>query len=104
MEEAGIPTIYLGSCRDMMAKVKPPRSAFLNFPLGRQCGKPNDPELQTSILESALEVLANATVPGDIVDLPYAWGAPFDWSSYFSDLDEMIKEEGIQAQDWKPKS
>jgi hypothetical protein len=104
MEEAGIPTIYLGSCRDMMMQVKPPRSAFLNFPLGRQCGRPNDPALQTSILKSALEVLRTASTPGDLVDLPHDWGAHFDWKTYWHDLDEMIKEEGIQAQEWKPKS
>ena len=90
MEEAGIPTIYLGSCRDMMARVRPPRSAFLNFPLGR-------------ILKSALDVLVKSTTPGDLVDLPHEWGTPFDWKSYWHDLDEMIKEEGIQAQEWKPK-
>lgn len=103
MEEAGIPTIYLGSCRDMMAKVKPPRSAFLNFPLGRQCGKPNEPDLQTSILKSTLDVLVDASSPGGIVDLPYTWGVAFDWKSYWEDLDQMVKEEGIQAQEWKPK-
>jgi len=104
MEEAGIPTIYLGSCRDMMARVLPPRSAFLNFPLGRPCGKPNEPELQASILKSALDVLLKATTPGNIVDLSYEWGTPFDWKSYWHDLDEMIKEEGIQAQEWKPNN
>ena len=104
MEEAGVPTIYLGSCRDMMAQVNPPRAAFLNFPLGRQCGKPEDVDLQIRILKDALEVLVSATVPGQIVDLPYEWGAPFDWKSYWHDLDEMIQEEGIQAQEWKPKT
>jgi D-proline reductase (dithiol) PrdB len=102
LEEAGIPTIYIGSCRDMMLRLMPPRSAFLNFPLGRQCGKPNDADLQTSILRAALEVLVNASTPGEIVDLPFAWGSPFDWKSYMHDLDAMVKEEGIQAQEWKP--
>ena len=60
--------------------------------------------LQTSILKSALEVLVNATTPGDLVDLPHEWGVPFDWKTYWSDLDEMLKEEGIQAQEWKPKT
>lgn len=87
----------------MMARVQPPRSAFLNFPLGRQCGKPNDPELQKKILRSTLEVLVNASNAGEIVDLPYEWGTPYDWKTYWQDLDEMIKEEGIQVQEWKQK-
>ncbi len=75
----------------------------MNFPLGRQCGRPNEPDLQTSILKSALDVLVKASTPGDIEDLPYEWGVPFDCKSYWHDLDEMIKQEGIQAQEWKPK-
>jgi len=88
----------------MMAQVKPPRSAFLNFPLGRQCGKPNDAGLQMSILKAALDVLVIASTPGEIVDLPFEWGSPFDWKNYMDDLDVMLKEEGIQGQEWAPKS
>lgn len=102
MEEAGIPTIYLGSCRDMMVQVKPPRSAFVNFPLGRQCGKPNEPDLQFRILQSALGVLATASTPGEIVDLPYEWGEPFDWKGFMKDMEEMLNEEGSAIQEWKP--
>lgn len=104
MEEAGIPTVYLGSCRDMMARVMPPRAAFLNFPLGRQCGKPDDADLQLSILKDALDVLATATSPGQIVDLPYVWGAFFDWRTFVQSLEEMLKEEGTQLQEWGAKS
>lgn len=86
----------------MMLRVMPPRSAFVNFPLGRQCGKPNDAGLQTSILRAALEVLVNTSTPGEIVDLPFEWGSFFDWKGYMHDLDEMLKEEGIQAQEWTP--
>jgi D-proline reductase (dithiol) PrdB len=100
MEEAGIPTIYLGSCKDMMARVKPPRSAFLNFPLGRQCGKPNDPELQLSILKATLDVLMTASTPGEIVDLPFEYGEPFSWKSYTEGMEAMLKEEGTEAQTW----
>jgi len=87
-----------------MAQVKPPRSAFLNFPLGRQCGKPNNAGLQMSILKATLDVLVNASTPGEIVDLPFEWGFPFDWKTYMHDLDVMLKEEGLLAQEWTPKS
>ncbi len=85
-----------------MAQVKPPRAAFLNFPLGRACGKPNEPALQRSILKSALDLLEKASVPGTLVDLPYAWGAPFDWKGFMQDLEEMLREEGSDAQSWTP--
>lgn len=103
MEEAGISTVYLGSCRDMMAQVKAPRSAFIDFPLGHQCGRPNDPDLQTRILKDALQVLATATTPGEVVELPYQWHEPFDWSCYLRGTEEMIREEDLGRQEWTPR-
>jgi hypothetical protein len=103
IEEAGIPTVYLGSCRDIMAQVKAPRSVFLDFPLGRQCGRAQDVDLQVNILKDTLNVLATATVPGEIVDLPYQWGEPFDWENYRRDMEEMLQEEGGEGQEWAPE-
>lgn len=100
LEELCLPTMYLGSCRCMMHRVKPPRSAFLNFPLGRQCGGPHDAELQTRILKDALRVLATAMEPGEIVDLPYEWDEPFDFSTFLEDLESMLQEEGGIVQTW----
>ena len=34
---------------------KPPRTVFLDFPLGCPAGKPNEPELQRMILRAVLE-------------------------------------------------
>jgi hypothetical protein len=83
--------------------VKPPRAVFVDFPLGRQCGKPHDPDLQLSILKDALGVLAMARTPGTIVDLPYEWGEPFDWESYQRGVQEMIRQEGTSIQEWGPR-
>ena len=103
IEEGGISTVYVGSCRDMMALVKAPRTVFVDFPLGRQCGKPNDVALQKGILQDALEALVKINRPGELIDLPYAWGEPFSWESYERDLTEMFKEEGQPVQAWAPK-
>lgn len=86
-----------------MAGVKPPRGAFLNFPLGHQCGKPNEPELQARILKDALNVLATATVPGEIENLPYEWDSPFDFPEFLRGIENMLKEQGERAQDWRPQ-
>ncbi|UCE55536.1 MAG: hypothetical protein JSV31_08855 [Desulfobacterales bacterium] len=87
----------------MMAQVKAPRNVFINFPLGRPCGKANDPELQTQILKDTLSYLAEAKIPGEIADLPYEWDEPFDWSCYLRDVETMLKSEGAEIQEWKPK-
>ncbi|MGD0076120.1 MAG: hypothetical protein ABSD31_17540 [Candidatus Binataceae bacterium] len=61
------------SALDITQAVKPPRSVFLNFPLGHQTGKPNQPELQRQIVRDALECFATIRCPGAIVELPYVW-------------------------------
>ncbi len=104
IEESGFSTVYMGSCRDMMEQVKPPRSAFINFPLGRQCGRPNENEMQKNILKDALSLLITETSPGNIVDLPYEWERPFGWDEYMKDIQEMLEEEGGIPQEWQPES
>ena len=55
------------------------------------------------ILRDTLHLLTTASVPGEVVDLPYEWGEPFDWESYMSELDAMLKEEGAVVQEWTPR-
>ena len=97
-----MPTVYLGSCRDIMVQVKAPRSVFLDYPLGRQCGKPFDVALQKSILTDTLNFLVEAGEPGLVLDLPLTWGEPFDFEGYSQDSQAMIIEEGLTTQEWKP--
>jgi hypothetical protein len=87
----------------MMARLCSPRGVFINFPLGHQCGKPQDVDLQVRILKETLTVLSTATEPGQIVDLPYEWDGPFAWEDYSKDIQAMLEEQGGVAQEWKPK-
>ncbi len=77
-----------------MKRLKPPRAAFVNFPLGHQCGKPGDVGLQKNILKDTLDILVHASIPGEVEDLNYEWDSPFDWSDFAKNLEEMLKEEG----------
>ena len=61
------------SAFDITQSVKPPRAVFLNFPLGHQTGKPNQPDLQRKIVADALRAFETIAVPGTIVELPYVW-------------------------------
>ena len=61
------------SALDITRAVKPPRSVFVNFPLGHQTGKPNDPALQRAIVLDALDAAQSISVPGEVVVLPYVW-------------------------------
>jgi len=71
VEEGGIPTISVSSARDVTELVKPPRSVFVNFPLGHTTGKPFDRELQMKIIKDAFDALKSIKTPGTIIDLPY---------------------------------
>jgi hypothetical protein len=61
------------SALDITQAVKPPRAVFVNFPLGHQTGKPNQPELQRRIVLDALRAFQTITRSGAIVELPYVW-------------------------------
>lgn len=76
VEEAGIPTTSLSSAYDLTVLVKPPRTFFVNYPLGHTAGKPFDRENQMAILRNALGRAGEITEPGTIVELPFIWGDP----------------------------
>ena len=77
LEEAGIPTILVSTGRDLSAQVRPPRTVFVNFPMGNPFGKPFDKVQQRRILLDALLALESMKSGGGIVDLPYEWGEQF---------------------------
>lgn len=73
VEAAGIPTLCMTSALDITQAVNPPRAVFLNFPLGHQAGKPNQPDLQRQIVRDAMRAFETIEKPGTIVELPYVW-------------------------------
>ncbi len=77
VEEAGIPTVTVSTGRDITALVRPPRSLFVNFPMGNPFGRAGDAAMQTNILRAALAFAVSAEEPGMLVDLPQQWDEPF---------------------------
>lgn len=63
----------MSSALDITKSVKPPRSVFVNFPLGHQTGKPHQPDLQRAIIREAFLALDSMTYPGTVIQLPYVW-------------------------------
>jgi D-proline reductase (dithiol) PrdB len=86
IEEAGIPTVLVSTGRDLTQQVLPPRSVFVNFPMGNPFGRPFDARMQRRILLDALGLCESATRGGTLVDLPYEWGEPFG-----SSVDDMAQ-------------
>ncbi len=63
----------MSSAWDITQSVKPPRAAFVNFPLGNQTGRPGNPEEQLGIVRDALTSAYAMAEPGSVTVLPYVW-------------------------------
>ena len=70
LEAQGITTIVVGSARDIVEECGVARMLFVDFLLGNPCGKPNDRDMQQSIVSLALEVAATAIAPRTTVQAP----------------------------------
>ncbi|MEO8662982.1 MAG: hypothetical protein ABI693_31275 [Bryobacteraceae bacterium] len=60
IERAGIPTVSITLLEEVTRKVDPPRSLFVDRPLGYPLGEANAPEVQKAILRQALALLGKA--------------------------------------------
>ncbi len=56
---------------DITAQVRPPRTAFIDYPMGNEIGRPNRPDEQRQIVRGAFAALEQMTEPGTIVDLGF---------------------------------
>jgi hypothetical protein len=75
LEANNIPTVIIGSARDIVEHCGVPRFVFSDFPLGNPCGHPWDRAMQTATVRLALQVLQTATGPRTTVRSPFDWKA-----------------------------
>ncbi len=62
-ESEGFATVLVGFVREHIEAIKPPRALFLDFPMGRPMGKPNDPAYQTKVIRAAFKLFDAASDP-----------------------------------------
>ncbi len=74
-------TVCVATGRDLIAQVKPPRSVFVNHPMGNAFGAPGDTETQHAILHAALQLVQTAERGGALTDLPFVWRKPFSFNA-----------------------
>lgn len=79
VEQAGIPTVCISTGRDLTAQVKPPRSLFVNFPMGNNFGEPFNADQQTAILSRALELFEEVEIGGVLEDWSDSWPTPVEY-------------------------
>ena len=92
VEANGIPTVVIGSARDIVEECGVPRFLFTDFPLGNPCGKPWDKEMQRSILDMVLDLLRNAWQPRTTVQSPFVWSEDESWRTAFMQVSAQNRE------------
>jgi D-proline reductase (dithiol) PrdB len=102
IEEAGIPTVVIGSARDIVEECGVPRFVFVDFPLGNPCGKPDEVAMQHSIVGLALDSLEKAFAPRTTVQAPVRWDDvdPDGWRERFmhvgDDNRQLLADAGAE--------
>lgn len=93
LEANGIPTVIMGSAKDIVEHCGVPRFVFSDFPLGNSAGKPKDPASQAETLELALKVLESAPGPRTTVQSPQRWSDDREWKLDFQNVERIPKDE-----------
>jgi hypothetical protein len=97
LEENGIPTVVVGSARDIVEECGVARFLFTDFPLGNPFGKPWDKKMQRAIMDMALDLLQFAWQPRTTVQTPFAWSDDDSWRALFMHVSEENREEYRKA-------
>jgi D-proline reductase (dithiol) PrdB len=90
LEANGIPTVVIGSARDIVEQCGVPRFVFSDFPLGNPCGKPNDVAMQRDIVEIALHLVESTRYPRTTIQVPFTWDNDESWRKTYMEI--MPKE------------
>lgn len=89
LEANGIPTVIVGSARDIVTHCGVPRFLFSDFPLGNPAGHPGNQEMQRAIVRQALGMLETATGPRTVVQAPFAWRDDPGWRARYGRIDPV---------------
>lgn len=92
LEANGIPTVVIGSARDIVEECGVARFIFNDFPLGNPVGKPWDAAMQQATLGHALDLLETARLPRTTVQTPYRWDDDEAWRAVYARVDESNRE------------
>lgn len=84
LEENGIPTVVIGSGKDIVEHTAVPRFLFVDFPLGNPCGIPYDKEMQLKIARLGVDLLESAEGPQTTVRAPFEWNGEPDWRDVYN--------------------
>jgi D-proline reductase (dithiol) PrdB len=96
LEARGLPTLSMSVLLEAAEETKPPRTCFLDFPLGCPAGKPHEIGQQREILRSALKLAADFDgQPWHIKSLPFEW-SPDGSRAWEEEVSELYRNGGLK--------
>ncbi len=102
LEENGIPTVIIGTARDIVEHCGVARLVFTDFPLGNPVGEPAKLDMQRQIFAMALELLETADEPRTTVRVPFDWSGGEAWKDLiFTEAQPF--QEADDEREWKEK-
>jgi D-proline reductase (dithiol) PrdB len=96
VERRGLPTVSSTNARDITEFVRPPRSGFVNFPLGNSVGRPGEAAEQRSVCADILALASRNEPAGMIIDLDYQWpetGWPAKVAEQYRDEADVLRRQ-----------
>ena len=96
LEANGLPTVIIGSARDIVEHCGVPRFVFTDLPLGNPAGHPWNPDMQREVVQLALRTLATASGPGTMVQSPVRWKDDPGWRERYGRVDPAEREKLLQ--------
>jgi len=88
-----MPTVVIGSARDIVEECGVARFVFSDFPLGNPCGVPYDHDMQRAIVGIALDLLETAVMPRTTVQTPFVWSKDESWKDAYARVDDANREQ-----------
>lgn len=93
LEANGIPTVIIGSARDIVEHCGVARFLYTDFPLGNPCGRPYDREMQDDLIRQGLALFDQSLAPRTTVQTPFIWGKDEQWRDLYLRVDDSNREE-----------
>lgn len=90
IEKAGIPTVSISNIPETTERVCVPRTAFIQYPFGRQLGEVGDRAGQRRICDDMCDLLETAKEPPCYRHLPYEWPEPPEKTKWHPDVPPPI--------------
>lgn len=98
LEAAGIPTVIIGSARDIVEECRVARFVFTDLPLGNPCGPPDDIAAHDLTAKLALDLLESAFAAESTIKAPLRW-INEEWRASYMRVDDSNRAELLAAGD-----